>query len=271
MSLEKARAPRARRKLEKKIVKWLGWSPGALRLARRCGIDVSHYTTVHPEMRVERALARLGIDTLLDVGANEGQYARKLRKRGFRGRILSFEPMAGAYGVLAAKAARDPLWTALPYALGAESARRVLHVSGNSVSSSFLPMLASHEAAAPRSAYVGAEEVEIRRLDDVAGELIPEGAKAYLKIDVQGFEHEVLAGAQRFLRRALAVQAEASVVPLYGGQLLVEELIAYMRARDFELFTHFPSFIAPETGQELQLDLVFVSSEGVERLRAAPG
>lgn len=115
--------------------------------------------------RVPPAL-RFGCDLVLDVGANTGQYAARLRELGYGGKILSFEPLPDAHAQLLARAAADPLWEVHPRcALGAAAGTGALNVAGNSVSSSLLPMLDLHAAAAPRSIYIGQVETPVTTLD----------------------------------------------------------------------------------------------------------
>jgi hypothetical protein len=83
-------------------------------------------------------LERFQIDTVLDVGANVGQYGSALRAGGYSGRIVSFEPNPEAFRLLAARAARDGSWEAVCVGLGAEDGAAELNVSGFSVFSSML-------------------------------------------------------------------------------------------------------------------------------------
>src|SRR5260370_969694 len=104
---------------------------------RRIGLDVIRY---NPQKSHEAALARLlaarEIDTVLDIGGNEGQYATMVRRAGFRGKIISFEPLAEAHSKLRQAAARDPLWTVAPrMALGDHEGTLLMHVAANSASS----------------------------------------------------------------------------------------------------------------------------------------
>src|SRR5262249_25228525 len=95
---------------------------------------------------------------VLDVGANEGQYALFLRRMGYSGQIISYDPLSFAYEKLRAIAAPDPNWRVGPgVGCGAIDSKWVINVAGNPASSSLLPMLAAHVDAAPASAYRGTE------------------------------------------------------------------------------------------------------------------
>ena len=226
---------------------------------RRIGFDVIRY---NPQTTHEAALARLlavrEIDTVLDIGANEGQYATMVRRAGFRGKIISFEPLAEAHSKLRQAAARDPLWTVAPrMALGDHEGSLVMHVAANGVSSSALSMLDAHLQAAPESAYIGCETVPVSRLDTVAEDMRVGGQNLFLKIDVQGFEPKVLEGAPRLLDRTQGVQLELSLVPLYEGETLFLSQVDCLARKGFELWGLMPGFIDKKTGRTLQVDGIF--------------
>ena len=223
-------------------------------LVHRAGFDVTRDVFKHTF--VAQVLSH-EIDTVLDIGANAGQFARLLRRSGFPGRIHSVEPLRSAYERLAAAASRDPGWTTERAAVSAEPGTLTMNVSGNSVSSSVLPMLDLHATAAPTAQYVGQEEVAATTVDEIvtARDLVPE--RTLLKIDVQGYEKEVLDGATKTLPAFRGVRTEMSLVPLYEGQALLPEVMSMLAAQGFELWFVEPGFSDPETRRLLQLDGVF--------------
>jgi hypothetical protein len=148
-------------------------------------------------------------------------------------------------------------------ALGATTGDVEINIAANSFSSSILPMLDSHLAAAPNSAYLQKEKVPLRRLDDLVADLLPTtnpGRYIFLKLDVQGYESQVLAGATQLLNHTLAVQLEMSLLPLYEGEALMPQMHAAMNAKGFDLWDLEPSFRDPATGRLLQLDGIFIRS-----------
>lgn len=213
-------------------------------------------------------MRRYGIDLIFDVGANAGQYARKLKKRGYRGRIVSFEPLPDAFAELDRNRWGFGDWQAAHYALGDEDAEATLHVAGNSQSSSLQPMHDNHVAAAPQSRYVRDCRVPVRRLDSVFGQFRRDNERCGLKIDVQGHEQQVLDGADGCLESIDLVELELSMVTLYDGQLLWQEMIDLMGSLGFELATITPGFSDPRTGVMLQADGVFVRQSEAARLRS---
>jgi FkbM family methyltransferase len=172
-------------------------------LPRGIGIEIARWRP--PERRLAAYLEGHGIRTVVDVGANSGQFGTTLREAGFRGRIISFEPLAGPFAALSEAAATDPLWEAHRLALGDTPGRMQMNVASNSASSSFLEMEQSHVVAQPAAGYVEREEVEVARLDDVAPSLQLEGP-TLLKLDVQGYHLTVLRGAAETLRTVTALQ-----------------------------------------------------------------
>jgi FkbM family methyltransferase len=230
------------------------------RLLRRLGIEAHRYTVqTSADAQLARLLATAGIDLVLDVGANDGHYARTLRAHGYRGRIVSFEPLSSAHARLAAAARGERDWVAAPpMALGDSEADVLVHLSGHSGSSSILDMLPAHERAVPGSRYVGSETVRQRRLDRVAPEYIAGARATLLKLDTQGYEDRVLAGAAGIMDRIAAIQAELSLVPLYAGQLLFDELRARIEGMGFSLYAVFPGHVSEATGQTLQVDGFFL-------------
>lgn len=202
-------------------------------------------------------LAARAVDLVLDVGANTGQYGKTMRKLGYHGRIVSFEPMRKAYDVLSKTGTLDGNWLTYPFALGDENSSHEIHISQNSVSSSLLPMLSEHERFAPRSRYVGSELIEIRRLDDVFDEVCSNARHIWLKIDVQGFEDRVLSGAASSLDQIEFIQIELSLRPLYEGQKTYAELAARIEQHGFALVGIEPGFLDASTGEMLQMDGIF--------------
>jgi len=135
-----------------------------------------------------KLLDTYSIDTVLDIGANDGQYVRWMRDYlGFRGKALSFEPLSSAFELLKATAEGDPEWDAFNVGLGDTEGTQEIHIAANSQSSSLLDMLPAHLESAPESEYIGTETIEVKRLDSVFEDLCGTSGNVYMKIDTQGF------------------------------------------------------------------------------------
>ena len=223
----------------------------------RGGIELARDPYVN---RLVRALGHAGVTTVLDVGANVGQYASMLRSAGFDGRILSLEPLQDAHASLAARAASDDRWQTRRAAAGDAPGEAVLNVSANSYSSSLRPMAERHVRADPRSVVIDTQSVPVVTVRDVVREEQIDPATCLLKIDTQGHERAVLDGAGPLLDDLAAVQLELSFVELYEGQELYDDLVAAMRSRGFVLWS-LETGMSDATGRLLQCDGLFVKEE----------
>jgi FkbM family methyltransferase len=203
-------------------------------------------------------LVQMDIHLLLDVGANTGQYAMEAREKGYRGRIISFEPLPDEHAALACNAERDPLWQVHPRAaVGAVSGLATVNVANNSGSSSLLPMLPAHTAAAPQSQYVRTVETPVIRLDCVIDNFVAKNERTFLKIDTQGYEAQVLSGLGDRISVLTGLQIELSVVPLYEGQQLYTYFLNLLAEEGFVLWSLIPGLRDPNNGRLLQFDAVF--------------
>jgi FkbM family methyltransferase len=225
---------------------------------RRFGWDVVPFNAAqHALPRRRRLIEHHGIDTVLDIGANAGQFGRELRGLGFRGRIVSFEPLSEAFKRLQAAARGDAGWRVLNVALGDAPGTQKLHLAGNSESSSLLEMLPLHLDAAPYSRYKGEETVRVETLDAVFEEVCKGAQNIYMKIDTQGYEAQVLRGAARSLERIDTIQIEMSLAPLYSGQALFGDLYADLTNGGYVLVGAENNFGDARTGHLLQIDGIF--------------
>ena len=229
------------------------------KLLRTCGVDIRRYRPESsPTAQFVASLQTFEIDLLLDVGANRGQFAAETRSGGYRGDIVSFEPLSRAHSVLQRASRGDPRWRVHPRcALGDRVGEVEINIAANSDSSSLLPMLDSHLAAAPHTAYVGRESVSLATLDQAAVGYLENRVNPFLKIDTQGFEWQVLQGAREILPRIRGAQVELSLIPLYEGDHLWRETVGLMESLGFTLWIVQPFFIDPRNGRTLQLDATF--------------
>jgi len=164
-----------------------------------------------------------------------------------------------AHARLVRASAGDEAWQiAERTAIGDVDGEVEINVSANSFSSSILPMLARHATAAPDSAYVATERVPVHRLDSVLPGRVSADSIVLLKIDTQGYEDRVLAGAGESLKAVRVVQLELSLVALYEGQLLFLDMVKLLEGAGFELHALLPEFVDPITGQTLQVNGIFL-------------
>jgi FkbM family methyltransferase len=218
-----------------------------------------HHSELDWNRNLVKQLESRNVEVVLDVGANSGQYAAGLRAGDFQGRIVSFEPLAGPFSMLERTVSRDPVWDCHRCALGDFDGTISMNVSGGTGEcSSILPMLDSHSDVFPPGNYVGTEDVTIHRLDAVAPDILRPNDAVFLKIDVQGFEKQVIAGGESTVRdRCVGMQIELSFVPLYEGGMLLDEALDLVHSFGFTMTGFAPVFFDIRAGRLLQGDGVF--------------
>ena len=191
------------------------------------------------------------MDAVIDVGANVGQYAQRLRAAGWRGPILSIEPIPEVHALLAARAAADPAWEVAP-ADGRRCrrpARSTLEVSAESDMSSTLPQSALLRDISPTSAVLRRITVPQRRLDEPrTGRGDRPWRRLFVKIDVQGAEPAVLAGLAGVWERVQGLQLELALLPLYEGERPWLDLVADLAGRGFAPYLLFPGYFSRALG-----------------------
>ena len=207
--------------------------------------------------RIIDLLTAHGITLVLDVGANTGQYATALRRNGYAGRIVSFEPLASAHAALSAAAADDPDWTVAPRtAVGAAAGTVDINVSPESDMSSLLAMTATAERHLASARPIATETVALTTL---AAEL-PRHAGAddtiFVKSDTQGYEAAVLDGLGESVRQIAGLQLELSLVPVYEGQ--PDHLVLQNRLAALGYTPHLvvPGYWSRHYGRMLEYDVV---------------
>ena len=179
---------------------------------------------------------------------------------GYKGRIVSFEPTSDAYKKLVSKAKRFQNWKIHEQvAIGDELGTVTINIAGNNAaSSSILKMNKIDEESAPQSKFIASEVVELITIDSVYNEYFEDGDKCLLKIDVQGFEDQVLKGAINCLKSVSVVKVECSLVSLYENDKIFDYYFDFFKQNGFKLYDIEPGFSNPLTGQLFQFDAVFV-------------
>ena len=184
-----------------------------------------------------RLFDHLKPDCVFDVGANVGQYASGLRTiEGFEGTIISFEPNPRAFEKLNAAAANDPNWHCLPYALGAKTERKTLYVTEIDVFASLRrPAGQSKEHFAEQTKIAGTPEIEVVALAEKYDELqrLYGFSRPFLKMDTQGSDLDVVAGARESLQNFCGLLSEVAITPLYEGAPMIEQSVSEFRERGF--------------------------------------
>lgn len=206
----------------------------------RCWWALAH--GVAPSIEHREGLRGLDVDLVLDVGANRGQFTLMARLLLPQVPIRAYEPLSDEAAVYRLIHGVQPGIELFELALGDAEGSAVLHVSGQADSSSLLPIGELQARLFPRTAEVGTRRVAVATLDSLGGHW-GYARRALLKLDVQGFELNVLRGAKVALQHCAFVYAECSEVPLYSGQALRTDVESFLRTEGFVFRARFnPSF-----------------------------
>jgi FkbM family methyltransferase len=244
----------------------------AYRKARKIASIVRHPQYRHglrfavaPAIEHEAMLRSLPpLATIVDVGANRGQFALVARRFHPEARITAFEPLPRAGDRFARIFAQNQGVVLHRVALGSRSADAELNVSSRDDSSSLLPITDLQEATFPGTGLSKLESVKVRRLGRVLSSANVPGP-ALMKVDVQGGELDVLMGAEDLLGAFDFVCVEVSFVEFYSGQPLAHQVLRFMEESSFRLSGVYNPFLDAR-GRSVQADFLFTRTEPV-----APG
>ncbi|RMH22032.1 MAG: FkbM family methyltransferase, partial [Gemmatimonadetes bacterium] len=231
-------------------------TPGAVRAA----LTWPHFSVTSFLMVRRLRLQGVVPATVIDVGANVGQFAVACARTFPACRILSFEPGAEAFARLE-RHTRGLAVSCRNVALGSSAGVLPVRRNRHSGASSFLPMTDYYRARFPDLEEEQVEEVRVELLDAALAdeELV---GPILLKLDVQGFEKEVLAGGERTLSGCRWVLMELSFHELYRGEETFVSMIDYMRERGFALDRLVDVLREPARGEIVQADALFVPADG---------
>ena len=202
-------------------------------------------------------LKDLGINTIIDIGANIGQFAQMIHKVLPTASIFSFEPIDDCYQKLIKNMADVPNFYAFNYALGDTDTDMEMHVNDFTASSSLLPMMDLHKQCFPYTAHECIKKVKVKQLDVAARGLDFDG-NLLVKIDVQGYEDKVIRGGQRVLSQAKVLIVETTFERLYDGQPLFKDVYDLLSNMGFSYMGNFQQMKSPLDGGVLQADSIFV-------------
>ncbi|MBL4721957.1 MAG: FkbM family methyltransferase [Alphaproteobacteria bacterium] len=215
-----------------------------------------------PDGKLARILSDFSVDTVLDVGANIGQTRDKLRNAGYRGRIISFEPVPSAHAELTRKAKSDSAWEIAPRtAIGAAPGEVDINVSEATDMSSILDASPALLETLPKTKITEVVKTPVTTLDVEWSIYCPTGSNVFLKVDTQGYERQVLNGAAESLKRLVGVQLELSLLPLYDGE---ETYLSYLRDLHdwgFEPYMMWENYFSRLHGRQMQMDVVFMRGD----------
>ena len=208
--------------------------------------------------RLVLAFKEKKINYIFDVGANEGQFVDEIRHYGYNGKILSFEPYIDAHKKILENSKKDENWQVYkPIALGNKEAQNKIYISKNSVSSSILKIKDEHINNAPDSKFISEQPIEEKKLEDILNDFDFKNKNLFLKIDTQGYEFQILKGAEKILKEFKGILVEVSLVELYEDQKNWLEIVEFIQSHGFKLWSVDRGFTNKKNGQTLQMDLCF--------------
>ena len=246
-------------------------NPGAAlrKVVKQCfqclGLDVRFASNVQRNYELEarqkqletwRFVQRYQPVTILDIGANEGQFASLMRELNPQAKIYSFEPLGPCFDKLQRTLAHIGNATGFQLALGEEAGEVTMNLNEYSPSSSLLPISDLHVREAPQTAQTKTETVQMKRLDDaLAGQTLT--GPCFAKLDVQGFENRVIRGGAVTLSNVVAIVVECSSYSLYQGQGMFEDNYKLLRDLGFTYRGNVDQWLSKEDGRILQFDALF--------------
>lgn len=236
-------------------------------------VDMRWLPPLWEQKHLATAFEMYDVDCVFDVGANYGQYATMLRRDvGYKGRIISFEPIPAAVNALRAKAMRDPLWQIEAVALSDRDGEQLFHVMDDSEMSSLADRRHGEitlETVAPTTGHDVSVRTEtlgnaFRRLQGQHNFRRP-----FLKLDTQGYDVRIVQASRDVLRAFIGLQSELAVKQLYDTAVDYREAIAIYEKLGFTLGAlvpnnagHFPLLV--------EIDCIMIRTDLVPQLTRPP-
>ena len=202
------------------------------------------------------------IDLVLDIGANEGQFAEKLIEHGYKKKIISFEPIENVHKILKNNSKAHDNWIVYEnLGFGKINETKLINISKNSVSSSILEINKTHLDIEPDARTIRKEEIRLITLNDFLSQNEYKDKKIFVKIDTQGYEENILLGADKVLNQISTIMIETSISKVYDQEKDYLEMINLMKSFGFHVWSVERGFTNKKTGQVLQLDIIFVNND----------
>ena len=202
-------------------------------------------------------LQKYDIKTVVDIGANEGQFATEFTAIFPSAKLHSFEPLNAPFNLLKNRFANNNNVTVYNFALGEKEEVLVMNLNEFTPSSSFLRMNESHTESFTYAVNTTQCNIQVKRLDDIAASL--NLTEPFLvKIDVQGFEDKVLTGGLETIKKASIIIVEVSFKELYENQPLFDKIYQTVTKLGFNYSGNFEQLLSPATNEILQADALFI-------------
>jgi FkbM family methyltransferase len=223
------------------------------------GLELSRINSLERQIRNGqfRWIQEIGINTIIDVGANIGQFTLMINQILPDASIYAFEPLRECFQQLKNSTKKINSIKYFNVALGSEEKETTIYKNKFSASSSLLKMEKLHKEIFPFTNAEEVEKIKVVTLGSLRNE-ISWKSKILLKVDVQGFEIEVLKGIGTVMKMIDIIIIETSFVKLYQGQPLFNEVYSYLIGNGFRFIGNFEQLKDPKTGRILQADSIFI-------------
>ena len=213
---------------------------------------------------IVKTLDFYNIDLVIDIGANKGQFGKEIREFGYKKKLISFEPMKSAFLELKEQSKKYPLWEVENLGFGKETSYEFLNISKNSVSSSILQVLETSTNVNQDTKFVSKEQINLISLNEYLSKNDIGDNKVFVKIDTQGFEKNIILGAEKVKDKITGFLLELSIVELYNSAALFNEMISLLNKFGFELWSLERGFSNKKTGRTLQFDAIFINKNKIK-------
>jgi FkbM family methyltransferase len=229
-------------------------NPATISLRLRNGSVETHELLNQPWVK------DLNISTVLDIGANSGQFALSFNSVNPKAMIYSFEPIPQCFQALKKNIANIEGMAAFNVGLGDFTGELDFEVNTHSMSSSFLKMTETHKSAFPETLSSTVTKLKVEKLDSFI-EKIEVVKPLLIKLDVQGFEEQVIKGGENMISLASIIIIETSFKILYEKQPLFDDIYFLLKKHGFIYAGSFDQLKDPLTGATLQEDSIFIRSQ----------
>ena len=225
---------------------------------KKKGINYGRY-----KLYDKKWLHDMNITTILDIGANVGEFTLIYAELFPNAVLHAFEPLPDCYEILSTRVEGINRIHTYNCGLGDEYGEQMIHRSSWAPASSFRSMEAAHKSNYPHSA--GSEDVTVKidRLDNIISVSDCIG-NVMIKMDVQGFEDEVIKGGIQAFSQAKVVVVECSFVQLYQNEPKFHGIYSLLVKNGFEYRGSLKQSINVADSSYLQADAIFIRSNDVD-------
>ena len=231
------------------------------RILRQIGIQVSRINTLERQIKKGefKWLQEFGIKTVLDIGANVGFFSLMINKILPDASIYSFEPLKDCYQSLVKNTKNIKRIECFNIAIGSQTGETIIHRNEFSPSSSMLKMSQLHKDVFPDTKIESNEKIQVTSLDSLHNK-ISWNRNILLKIDVQGFEINVLEGATSSLNNIDVIIIETLFVELYENQTQFNDIYSFLVKHNFSYHGNLEQIKDPKSGHILWADSIFIKN-----------